>query len=438
MLTNASRREPAGGNPLINPAIGLFIGVTCCAQKNWQEAMTIHAGKVGDAEAPVDRRERAAAMAAAAAAAADQVDQQARFPAEAYAAARAQRLLGIQAPIAVGGEGASVSDVAEICYTLGRSCASTAMIFAMHQIMVTILVRHARDSAYHTGLLRRLCTEQMLLASSTTDGQGGGNLRASTCAVETTGDGIALAKNATVISYGAEADGIVTTARRSPDAAASDQVLVALTRDDYHLEPIMAWNTLGMRGTCSSGYALKGHGSPDQVLPEPYQQIHSQTMMPVAHLTWSSVWTGVAAGAVDRAKGFVRKAARGAAGQQPPGAIHLTRATASLRTLRGIVAAALAQYEHAVAHPKVMATMDFQVSMNLLKVNASELAIATVMSALQTCGLGGYRNDGEFSVARHVRDVLSTSVMINNDRILATTANAAMLAEIPASLRDNA
>jgi acyl-CoA dehydrogenase len=102
-----------------------------------------------------------------------------------------------------------------------------------------------------------------------------------------------------------------------------------------------------------------------------------------------------------------------------------------------MVAAALAQYEAAAARPEATESFDFQTSMNLLKVNASELAITTVMNALQTCGLAGYRNDGEFSVARHVRDILSTSIMINNDRILASTANAAMLAEIPALLRDS-
>jgi acyl-CoA dehydrogenase len=400
--------------------------------------MTLHAGKLPDTLSPITLKERAGFMSAAAAAAADIVDQEARFPAEAFAAARAQRLLGIQVPIELGGEAASVSDVVDVCYVLGRACASTAMIFAMHQIMVRILVRHASGSAYHESLLRRLCAAQLLLASSTTDGQGGGNLRASTAAVENTGTGIALAKNATVISYGAEADGIVTTARRAPDAAASDQVLVAFLKGDYRLDPIMGWNTLGMRGTCSSGYALKGHGGADQVLPEPYQRIHAHTMMPVAHLTWSGVWTGVAAGAVERAKQFVRKAARGAGGQMPPGATHLTRATATLRALRGTVAAALAQYERAAESADAMETMEFQTSMNLLKVNASELAISTVMSALQTCGLTGYRNDSELSVARHVRDILSTSVMINNDRILASTANAAMLAEVPGLLRDSA
>jgi acyl-CoA dehydrogenase len=398
--------------------------------------MTIHAGKVPHSTFSADLRQRAELMASAAAAAADKVDQEARFPAEGYAVAKAQRLLGIQVPVELGGEAASVSDVADLCYLLGRSCASTAMIFAMHQIMVTILVRHASDSAWHRQLLRRLCTDQLLLASSTTEGQGGGNLRSSACAVENCGAGITLAKSATVVSYGAEADGIVTTARRAPDAAASDQVLAAFTKEDYQLDPIMNWNALGMRGTCSSGYALKARGGPSQVLPEPYQRIHTHTMMPVAHLTWSSVWAGVAAGAVDRAKRFVRNAARHANGQMPPAATHLTRAVTTLRALRGTVASSLAQYEAAAVHPDLFETMDFQTSLNLLKVNASELAISTVMTALQTCGLTGYRNDGELSVSRHVRDILSTSIMINNERILANTANAAMLAEIPAMLRD--
>ena len=60
-----------------------------------------------------------------------------------------------------------------------------------------------------------------------------------------------------MISYGAQADGIVTTMRRSADAAGSDQVLVVLLKDQYDLEPLMQWDTLGMRGTCSAGFRLK-------------------------------------------------------------------------------------------------------------------------------------------------------------------------------------
>jgi acyl-CoA dehydrogenase len=111
--------------------------------------MTIHASKVQNSTASADLRQRAELMVAAAAAAADKVDQEARFPSEAFAVAKAQRLLGIWVPIELGGEGASVSDVADLCCMLGRACASTAMVFAIHQIMVTIRVRHAPNSAWH-------------------------------------------------------------------------------------------------------------------------------------------------------------------------------------------------------------------------------------------------------------------------------------------------
>ena len=249
-----------------------------------------------------DLRLRVEVVADAAAENADLVDRDARFPAEALLAARMQRLLGILVPTDLGGEGAAVSDAVDACYMLGRVCASTAMIFAMHQIMVAVLVRHAQNSRWHRQLLHRLCSEQLLLASSTTDGQGGGDLRRSTCAVERVGSRMMLTKSATVVSYGAYADAILTTARRSADALPSDQVLVALVKDDYQLEPSVDWNALGMRGTCSLGFTFKGGGEIDQVLPESYQKIHTHTMMPVAHLTWSAVWCGLAAGAVERAR----------------------------------------------------------------------------------------------------------------------------------------
>jgi acyl-CoA dehydrogenase len=383
-----------------------------------------------------DLNARTEAAAATAAAHADAVDRDARFPQEAIAAARSQRLLGIMVPHELGGEGAAISDVVDVCYMLGRACASTAMVYAMHQTKVALVLRHGRNSAWHERLLRRLVAEQLLLASSTTEGQSGGDVRKSAAPIVSQDGRITLERAATVISYGEQADGIVTTARRSPEAAASDQVLVVFLKEDYSLERINGWDTLGMRGTCSSGFKLKATGESGQILPEPYEAIHPQTMLPVAHLTWSGAWTGVAAGAVERARLFVREAARRADGQLPPGAAHLTRANASLRTLRALVASVAQRFENAASDAGELESVDFQTAMNLLKVNASELAITTVMSALQACGLTGYRNDGEFSIGRHLRDVLSSPIMINNDRILANVAAASMLSAVPASLRD--
>jgi acyl-CoA dehydrogenase len=389
-------------------------------------------GQIGVADLK-DRTELVAAIAADTATA---VDRDARFPHEALAAARSQRLLGIMVPHDLGGEGASLSDAVDVCYMLGRACASTAMIYAMHQTKVSLVVRHGRESPWHQRLLRRLCAEQLLLASSTTEGKSGGDVRNSVGAIQSENGRIALVRDATVISYGEHADGIVTTARRSPDAAPSDQVLVVFLKEDYALDRIVGWDTLGMRGTCSSGFKLQAAGESGQILPEPYGKIHARTMLPVAHLTWSGAWTGIAAGALERARLFIRNAARASGGQLPPGSAHLARANASLRTLRALVASAAQRFEAVAWDETALESVEFQMAMNLLKVNASELATATVMSSLQASGLTGYRNDGEFSIGRYLRDILSSPIMINNDRILANVATASMLSQVPRSLRD--
>ena len=380
--------------------------------------------------------QRTAAVASVAAAEAEQVDRDARFPQTAIDTARQQRLLGIQIPLQFGGDGASIPEIAEMCYTLGRACASTAMIFAMHQTKIACLVRHGTGSNWHEALMRRVATEQMLLASSTTEGQNGGNIRSSAAAVECTDTGITLTRNATVISYGAQADGIVSIARRANDAAGSDQVLLAMTKDDYTLEKSLEWETLGMRGTCSAGFELKFNGTSEQIFPESYDKIHAQTMTPVAHLSWSSAWAGIAAASVERAQAFIRKAARGAGGQMPPGAAHFTAAKRSLAKLRAMIAANLDTYTAHEHDERALSSLDFQSQINLLKVEASELAVETVMNAMRACGLSGYRNDGDFSVGRHLRDVLSAPIMINNDRILANIATASLMSAVPASLRD--
>lgn len=394
--------------------------------------------QIGDAAALEvgDRnlRDRADAVAAVAAACADQVDRNARFPEEAFSVIRTERLLGIMLPAELGGENASLSDVVDICYWLGQACASTGMIYAMHQSCVACLLRHGRGSLWHQDLLRRVASDQLLLASSTTEGQAGGNVRSSVAPVERTPSGIRLDRAATVVSYGARADGILTTARRSAAASPSDQVLVAFLKDDYTLEQTVGWDALGMRGTCSSGFNLKAGGGDEQILPEPYERIHPQSMVPVSHLTWSATWAGIAADAAERARGFVRRAARKSNGTLPPGAAHVTKALAVLQKLRGLIASSLRAYERQADNPHALMALDFQAMMNFMKVEASETAVSVVLESARACGIAGYRNDSEFSIGRHLRDVLSAPIMISNDRILSNFATTSLLTAMSASL----
>jgi acyl-CoA dehydrogenase len=334
-------------------------------------------------------------------------------------------------PRELGGEDAALSEIVDICYRLGQACASTSMIYAMHQACVACVLRHRGGSEWHAALLRRIAAEQLLLASSTTEGQAGGNVRSSAAPVEYADDEIRLDRAATVVSYGAQADAIITTARRNAASAPSDQVLVAFLSSDYALAPTVGWDAFGMRGTCSSGFDLKARGRAEQILPEPYDRIHPMSMVPVSHLAWSGTWAGIAAGAVERARAFVRRAARGNSGTLPPGAAHHTRAAAALHALRSLVATAVRAYEQAQDDAAVLCSIDFQTRMNLTKVQASEAAVAIVLECQRACGLAGYRNDSEFSIGRHLRDVLSSPIMISNDRILANLATSSLLAATP-------
>jgi len=220
---------------------------------------------------------------------AESVDRDARFPREAFDALKHAKLLGVMVPRAYGGDGASIADVVALCHALGQCCPSTAMIFAMHQIQVACVVRHGQDSTWHRSLLERLVGEQLLLASATTEAGVGGDVRSSVCAIERTGERFTLRKNASVISYGADADGILATARRVPDAPASDQSIVVVLKGDYTMERTSGWDTLGMRGTCSDGFVLRASGDVAQVLPMSYADISAQTMLPTTHLTWAGV-----------------------------------------------------------------------------------------------------------------------------------------------------
>jgi len=349
------------------------------------------------------------------------VDATGRFPAESIEAFRDAGLLRALISVEEGGLGASVDDVAEAVGELGRWCSSSGMILAMHSIQVACLVRHG-DSAAFAAYRRRVASEGLLLASATTEVGIGGDVRSSTCAVEADGDAFRLRKQAPVISYGEYADGILATARRTPESAASDQVLVVCEKDGYTLERTTEWNALGFRGTCSSGFVLQAGGSFDQVFATPYGDMSSQTMLPVSHILWASLWLGMASEADARARRFVQGAARKTPGVVPPSAMRLAELALTMQELHDLVHGARSRFRAADEDPDLGASIGYATSMNSLKVAASGLLIEVIQKALLICGMAGYANVSPFSLGRLLRDAYGAQLMVNNDRINANNA----------------
>jgi acyl-CoA dehydrogenase len=351
-----------------------------------------------------------------AAEAADSVDRESRFPAEAVSALKEARFLSCSLPASCGGGDYGITQLAEIARALGAACSSAGMVFAMHHTQALSLARHGSSGAV-AQVTATIAANESLLASATTEITTGGDVGSSTCAIVIDGDEVSLEKNAPVISYGMYADYICATARRGPESAKSDQVLLVCPTSDTTLEQTSTWDVLGFRGTCSPGFLLSCRTSRSHVVPVDYATIVSATMLPASHSLWASVWLGIADAAVRKARIAVRQAARKAGGKPVPQAGNLAELTELHQRFESTVAQGVARFADFAASGSAEPTIGFTIAMNNLKLAASTEVLDVVIAALKIVGLNGYREDHPLSLGRQLRDAFAPQLMVSNDRI---------------------
>ena len=187
----------------------------------------------------------------------------------------------------------------------------------------------------------------------------------------------------------------------------------------------------GHAGTCSPGYVVRGTLPVQQVLPVPFARVAAESMVPVSHILWSHLWLGIAEDAFDRARAFVRAAARRSPDQPLASAHRLSRLSSELSMLRAEVQSALRDFLAASAEPgrERLSTLACVLRFNSLKIAASEHAVDLCRGALDVCGIMGFKNDTPFSVGRHLRDTMSAPLMIANERIHQTNAQLLLIAK---------
>jgi acyl-CoA dehydrogenase len=363
---------------------------------------------------------------------ADAVDREARFPSETIDALRRERALSAFVPVELGGRGVALEAIAAACFELGRRCGASAMVYAMHQIQVVSMVRHIEDSPWFEDYLRELAAEQRLIASATSEVGTGGDMGRSIAAVTANADGTcSFEKQGPTVSYGAHADDIFATLRRSPETEPNDQVVVLARKEQTKLEQTGTWDPLGMRGTCSPGFVVRAEFVPEQVLGTPFSRVSAESMVPVSHILWSQLWLGIATDAFDRARAFVRAAAKQKPGEPPPSALRLSHLMSDLSLLRAEVSSGLSEFLAASDEPgrERLSTMATALRFNNLKIAASEQAPRVCQGALSVCGIMGFKNDTPFSVGRHLRDTMSACLMVANERIHQTNASLLLIAK---------
>lgn len=216
-----------------------------------------------------------------------------------YARLRAGGFMAVGVPLALGGGGASIRDLAGMLRLIGQGCGSTALALAMHSHQVaTAAWRWQHDAAARPvvePVLRRVAAEDAVLVTS------GGS------------DWIGSSGRAEAVEGGYRVTARKAFASASPggtlfntSALCGDRIIhFSLPFDTPGLRRLDSWRALGMRGTGSGDVVLEDVFVPaDRVtLSRPAGQWH-----PVWHIMTTTstalifaVYLGIAEAARDQA-----------------------------------------------------------------------------------------------------------------------------------------
>lgn len=350
------------------------------------------------------------------------VDKNSRFPQESLDVMRELRILSSSLPVELGGLGLRLPELSEIASTLGRRCGASAMVFAMHESQVESMRFGSVGNDHLEAILKDFAESQKLVASVTSEAGIGGNIRASQTVAAAGAERVIFEKQSPTLSYAEYADGFLITARRSEDAAASDQVLVYGSKDEVELEKLGGWDMMGMRGTCSPPFKVSVDVPAGNLVDVPFGLISTHRMVPWSHILWASTWEGLATSAYDKATHAVRKKAKKQLAEGGPlGDPRLAEAYTKLQSLRALI------YEFArVFDEQAQAASDWKgaeeqkvlvADAMALKLNASMLASQVAEECLEIIGMPGYSEGAPLSVSREIRDLMGARMMVSNDRL---------------------
>lgn len=254
-------------------------------------------------------RERAAAVGPTLAAHAAAHDRDATFVTEAYSALREAGLLKAAVPVALGGDGATVTELAALQRELAHHCGSTALASAMHQHVTCFTAwRYRRGMPGAEATLRRVAEEGIVLVST-----GGGDFtHPSGVAIAVDGGYLVTGRKrfASQSSHGT----VMSTMFVFDDPQRGRRVLnMAIPIGSDGVEIDTNWDTAGMRGTASDDIVLTDVFVPaERVLADRPHGIVDPPLQVITSIGFSivaSAYLGVAEAAYEAAVAAARSRA---------------------------------------------------------------------------------------------------------------------------------
>jgi alkylation response protein AidB-like acyl-CoA dehydrogenase len=333
---------------------------------------------------------------------ASNVDEKARFPTESMAALADAGFYGLLVPTDLGGMGQDLFVLAAVLDELAQSCASTAMIFMMHNAGVNC---YLAEPEKFVGVLKAVAAGKHLSTLAFSEKGSRSQFWAPVSKAEAAGDSVTLSAEKSWVTGAGYVDGIVSSCIAADGSGAA---VYMVGKDDAGVTISGGWDSLGMRGNQSNPMTYTDVSlSPDRLIGEAGKgaDIMLGKALPVFLICQGAIGVGVAEAAFTATQKHIT-----AAGFQ-----HTGTKLSDLPNLRAQLAEMRIETDKARAYLVAAVTAassgaaDAMLHLLALKASSGETAVKVTDLAMRSCGGAAFSK--HLGIERSFRDSRANIVM---------------------------
>jgi len=337
------------------------------------------------------------------------LDRERVYPADNMKALGAVGALGLVVPAEHGGAGAGLAALAEACEAVGAACASTGMVFLMHEVTAATIAIGGGERA--AGLLPLLASGEAIGTLAFSERGTGAHFYNPELRAERSNGSVTITGRKSFVTSGGNADHYLVLVQGEADGTA-DAYLV--DGDDAAVSFDGVWAGLGMAGNSSVAMDLAGvqvTGADRIGAAGAGTELVFGVVAPFFLVGLSAVNVGIAAAAAKAATEHAanRRYPDGSSLAEVQYVQHLIAdMDLATRQARLLVQSAAALGD-AGDESALVAIME-------AKVASTEAAVAVTQNALEATGGQGYTPS--LPIERHLRDARAGSVMAPTNAVL--------------------
>ncbi|WP_180994405.1 acyl-CoA dehydrogenase family protein [Bacillus sp. Marseille-P3661] len=339
------------------------------------------------------------------------IDEENRFPKEAFAAFRKNGLLGLLVPKEYGGFGGNLHDLVAVVEVIGESCGSTAMCYLMHSCATYVIASNPTTEELKD-YLKAIAKGEKIGTLAFSETGTGAHFYKPEITASFHGEHLLLNGRKSFVTNGDETDFLIVITNASSEELGLDMVVVDSKSAGVRFDG--SWEGIGLRGNNSIECELSGVKVPITHIVgkegDGFGLIFS-AVAPSFVLGSSGATTGLARGAYKAALNHATNR-KYASGQS---LADITAIQYYLAEMFGHVETA-STFVHDAAKKADAGEETAMLSVMQAKIVACENANLVTNKAMQVCGGKGYSK--ALPVERYLRDARAGSVMAPTVEIL--------------------